>query len=392
MITIKKTVWMLIFFSLGLTACSSPNKTKSISTNIYTVSARDQVTPLYFTGTIAPLEIVNIASPVDGNVKKLYFRYGERVKKNQELLLLQSDKLMTDYQTALTSFLEAKDKYLASKVQMEGTEELYQAGLIPRNDYQNDKSNLADNYLSYTQAENKLKSILKNAKGFLNEDADITQLNLEDEAEVQKALNVKLNELSIQASNYGIILMPIKEGGSSSDDSAKILREGSQVKQGQTLVSLGDFSGLSININVNEININAIKPGQAVKVTGVAFPDITLDGKVMSIDVQAAAAENGGGLPTFPVTIVVPHLTPQQQETIHIGMSAKVELFIQNGKQIMIPIKAIVEKNGQSYVQLVTSENPLKTQEVLVQTGQPEINDVVIKQGLKVGDKILVNH
>ncbi len=374
-------------------ACSD-NKAKNSNQKyqIITVNKKASNTVLYLSGTINPLDIVNVPSPADGTVAKIYFHYGQTVKKNDILLTINSNKLMEQYQDALTGYLKAKDSYLNNKLKMEGSEDLYKSGLISRNEYEQDRSALADAYLSYNESQSKLQTILVSTKGYLTETEDLTNLTIEDIDKVRKALAVNLNELTIRSPTYGIILMPLKDddSGSGSGDT-KQLKEGSSVKENGTLVSIGDFKGLSIKVNINEININFIQPGQKVVVTGVAFPNITLQGHVSSVDVQAVSSDSGG-LPTFPVTVVVPNLTEKQRETIHIGMSAQVELTVEGAKQIIVPIKAVIQKDNVPFVEKVISEKPLKTKLIQVVTGQPDVNEVVIKEGLQVGDKILVNH
>src|SRR3989344_3806694 len=43
-----------------------------------------------------------------------------------------------------------------------------------------------------------------------------------------------------------------------------------------------------------EVNINRIKPGARVTVTGIAFPGVTLQGEVSSVASQAQSASEGG--------------------------------------------------------------------------------------------------
>ncbi len=392
---LKKYFVIFFCFNLlvyGLSACSKKEEHhQQPSYHIITVAKQVQNQTLYLSGTIKPIDIVNVPSPVEGTVGKLYFHYGQRVKKGEVLLTVKSSKLMQQYQDALTGFLKAKDTYLNSKVKMEGTEDLYNSGLVSKNEYDQGRSELANNYLSFMQSKSKLDNILKSAKGYINVAEDLTKLSIEDLNQVQKALSVQLTELAIHSPTFGIILMPIKDNNGDGDSSAKILKPGSEVKENATLISIGDFTGLSVNVSINEININSIIPGQQVIVTGVAFPGITLKGKVNSIDVQAVNSQSGG-LPTFPVTIVVPQLSKKERQTIHIGMSAQIQLVIKGEPAINIPIKAVEEKNGMAYVKKVISEKPLKTKDVMVTTGQPSIGNVVIKSGLNVGDKILVNN
>jgi HlyD family secretion protein len=157
------------------------------------------------------------------------------------------------------------------------------------------------------------------------------------------------------------------------------------VKQGDLLALIGDVSGLTIHINVNEFNVNQLIVGQKVIVTGTAFPQYNLQGHIASVDRQGQA--NQGGLPVFPVEVIVPTLTSEQQAVIHMGMSAKVEITIESEPVISVPLAAVFEKNGMSYVKVQKNK---KIQDVLVKTGQTTENAVVIEANLKAGDNIVI--
>ena len=176
-------------------------------------------------------------------------------------------------------------------------------------------------------------------------------------------------------------LLPTKNEGSD----VKKFSKGELVKQGDLLALIGDVSGLTIHINVNEFNVNQLKVGQKVSVTGTAFPQFTLDGKIASVDRQGQVSQ--GSVSLFPVEVIVPNLTAEQQAVIHMGMSAKVEIMISTEPVISVPIAAVFEKNGISYVKM---KKNFKTEDVQVKTGQTTENSVVIETNVKPGDKLVI--
>jgi len=140
---------------------------------------------------------------------------------------------------------------------------------------------------------------------------------------------------------------------------------------------------------VSEIDINRVKPGQKAIVTSAALPGMTFKGLVKSVGSQARLANGGGGLATFPVTVIVPKLTPKQRKFIRVGMSAKIEISIANPKKIMVPIAAVKQKDGKITVTIVDASGQHKT--VPVRTGRTTpMGMVVIESGIKSGEKIFV--
>jgi hypothetical protein len=140
---------------------------------------------------------------------------------------------------------------------------------------------------------------------------------------------------------------------------------------------------LRIRINVNEFSVNQLKPGQKVKITGSAFPDVILTGEIVAIDRQAQSTQ--GGVPAFSVEISVPTLSTKEQTVIHVGMSAKIEINIQGDTQMSLPLAAVIERNGAAYVK-IKEAGVIK--EKRVKTGQTTLDSIVIEEGLKPGDKI----
>ena len=193
------TIYFIILSLLLITACSKHSKNSAADT--LTVMSENQQTPLYFTGSVKPIHVVTIVSPVDGTVATRKFQYGSEVKSGQLLLTLSSNALTKDYQTTLTSFLTAKQKYADSQNTMAGTKYLYHAGLIAKNDYLNGVSNLSDTNLSYIQTRVQLEKILSLIKVPTKE---IKLLSIGETQAIEKALNKTISAIPIQAATYGL--------------------------------------------------------------------------------------------------------------------------------------------------------------------------------------------
>jgi len=354
------------------------DKTKTEKT--FTVRAKSFSTKLFFNGSIKPLSLVNVQSPVEGAVVSRDFRYGEKVKKGQLLFKINSEQLIKDYNAALTSYLRAKEKLQLSKTKATSSKELYDLGIIARNEYEQDVSALHDNQIEFIQALHTLQNITTTDKSSIE---TLKQLTIEDMPKIEKALKLKYSYLDVTAPKDGIALFP---PDSDSDDSGGgKVNVGSQVKLGQVLVSIGDLTGISADVSVTEVNIDKIKKGQKVIITGVAFPHHILHGYVKDVTAQASAASSGG-LPSFPATVVVKKLTDEQRILIRVGMSAKIQVDIKHKNVFMVPIDAIFQKQGQSRVKKKVGN---KIIEVPVTTGSTTFNDVEIRRGVKDGDQLI---
>ena len=146
------------------------------------------------------------------------------------------------------------------------------------------------------------------------------------------------------------------------------------------------MSGLSVTLDVNEVDINQLQSGQKATITGSAFPGITLQGYVEHIEKQASSKNSN--LPTFTTHITIPQLTAEQAQVIHVGMSAKIKINLEENDVIMIPIKAVFQENGQSKVK-VKNELTNQIDSIPVITGKTNLSEVSIEQGLRPGDVIV---
>ena len=387
----QKNILIVSFLSLiiFITGCHNEKNKQQQQLKTVTAALRAVPTELFYTGTISPVRVNNITSTVDGTVKQLFFKYGQKVDNGQLLMIISSPKLQDDYRTAVTNYLKAKEDNANSIVNFRGSTELKDAGIISEQEYLSEKSSYDNTAIAYLNAQYQLEQTIAKIPGVSK---TLESLSLDDLSTISKILQIQYDNLQIIAPAPGIILMPEKTEGGAADsgtgDSDKKLIEGAQVKQGQVLVSIGDLSGLATTVQVSELAINQIKTGQAVIVTSDALPGIEFHGFVKSVGAQAQPSPEGG-LATFPVVINVPTITTEQAQLIRVGMTTKIEIVVENKPKILIPLAAVFQKNGISMVTILDPKTG-KTQDVPVQTGQTSVSDVTIISGIKPGDQVVV--
>lgn len=359
---------------------TAANKTEST----ITVATKPNNIELFFKARIEPIKKTNISSPIDAVVKSINFTYGQRITKGQLLLVLSSEQLKKDYQDALTAFLKAKADYHNQRLKSEGLEELWKIQALSKNQYIEEKQQITNIFLSYRQAEQRLKELAEKIHD--QKLSDLTKLNVDEINKIERALAANTGEMSIVAPSDGIALYPEKTEADQDSTNSRLL-EGTAIKAGQGLLEIGDMSGLALYINVNEININSIKPGQKVNITGVAFPNILLHGQVKEVDIQAKN-NLSSGLPTFPVKIEVAKVAESELRQIHVGMSAEVKLTIEQPPAIRVPLRTLIIKDNKTFAKLIDKEGKIKEVEVI--TGHTTLDEVVIAKGLQAGDKLVV--
>ena len=88
-------------------------------------------------------------------------------------------------------------------------------------------------------------------------------------------------------------------------------------------------------------NVRRSGPAHAVRISGPAFPDMELEGRVVYVSSEATPAP-GRNLPTFEVTAVVDRLDEKQRDIVRLGMSAdmKIEVY-RNDQALTVPVEAV---------------------------------------------------
>ena len=301
----KQTLILLIMM-ITLAACS--REPKIPGAHFITAEARTSSNTLFYSGTIQPLQTLVIPTPADGVIVDMAFQYGEQVKPGQLLYLLSSTKFLSDYKTALLQYVKAKSEFNNNQSQLKEGEFLHKNQLISDDDFKMKQTNFYAAQLALVQAKDALESLIHQLD---IKDVNLYNLTIADIDKITQAMHLHMNSenLRVIAPAAGVIL-----SASKNEDETKKWLKGDAVKQGDVLAVIGDMSGVSVHIKVNELTVNQLHPGQKVTITGIAFPEEQLQGEIKRVDRQGEVAN--GGQPTFSVQIVVPKLTEKQQKEI----------------------------------------------------------------------------
>ena len=156
------------------------------------------------------------------------------------------------------------------------------------------------------------------------------------------------------------------------------------------LAVIFDLSGLKLTINVSELNISQLQPGQEVEITAEALPDQVFYGVVDAVSINGTTTK---GFTTYPVTIVL-----EEFGDLNPGMnvSAKVIIF-QETNALCIPVSAVnsdgtilVAAPGALSEDGSTVIDPSKAEWRTVTLGSGDQEYVSVTEGLEEGEVVLV--
>ena len=158
---------------------------------------------------------------------------------------------------------------------------------------------------------------------------------------------------------------------------------GDQVSVGLAAFRIDDLSGLLVDVQVSEVDINNISVGQPVTLTFDAISGKTYNGQVVEV---SQAGDLSSGAVNFTVTA---KLTDGDAQ-VKPGMTAAVNIVTNkvNG-QILVPNQAVRLVNGKRVVYILVNGIP-KLVEVTLGVSS-DTQSVVLKSDLKVGDLVILN-
>ncbi|NIV70044.1 MAG: HlyD family efflux transporter periplasmic adaptor subunit [Phycisphaerae bacterium] len=281
--------------------------------------------------------------------------------------------------------IEVKEKQLAVQSfdiqhkQAVDTLDLYKRYDFPKetekflSDYEEAKRELERTYA-------RTRSLLAQAKAKL-ENAEATfALQTEQVAKLER----QIAACTILAPSPGIVVY-----GTSADWHRRRedpIEVGDMVHQGQKIFTIPNSNVMGVQLSVHESSVDKVKPGQYATITVEAFPDQTFSGKVIKV-APLPDPQHGwlsAGVRVYSTNVEI----DGAYDYIRPGMSAKVEILIEELKDVMIvPIQVVANRAGRKVCYISTPQGPKERE---VKTGAFNDTFVQILEGLQVGEEVLL--
>ncbi len=158
---------------------------------------------------------------------------------------------------------------------------------------------------------------------------------------------------------------------------------GDQVATGDPAFRVDDLSGLLVDVDVSEVDINSVATGQPATLTLDAVAGMTYHATVEQV---SQAGDNTSGAVNFTVTVRMTDADAQ----VKPGMTAAVNIIVkQVSNKLLVPNRAVRFVNAQRVVYVLKDSKPV---EVQVELGASSDTMSVLASGdLKEGDLLILN-
>ncbi len=335
--TLKKYRWglvlLLVIVAGGYYAYGyfqAQNKPKSAGRQVK-VELGDIVAVVSATGTISPVDNINVSSKITGLITEVKVVENQHVKANDVLVVLDDTK------------------YRA---------QVAQAG-----------ARLANAESNYERARK-----MTNAGGYSRQQMDAAKMDFDVATATYDDAVSNLEDTVIKAPISGMVIgKPIPAGQTVSPG----------ISNPMVLLTIADLAKMQIEALIDESDIGKIKLGQKVSFTVDAYPEKTFAGKVAVISNKANVQQNVVYYSVFidvesPEGLLKPTMTARV--SVHIGERNNV---------LIVPTLAIKDNKGQRFVQVLRNGQS-QPESVKIITGMSSEDRIEVVSGLQQGDTIVL--
>ncbi len=297
--------------------------------------------------------------------------FGRFEDKRLDLEQTQAQYEQTQLDTSLV-LREARDeivnlRYTIEEKQLVLEQSQYEPpAIIKQNEYQKEK---AERDLSQALERYRIKEMQEKARM-----VEVSAKVRENQTEVSQ-MEAILDKYTVTAPENGMVIYHSGRGGK--------VRQGSQVSSWNPVVAtLPDLTTMQSITYINEVDIRKVKAGQIVEIGLDAFPEKKLTGQVTKVANVGQQRPNSDAK-VFEVFIKINENDPLLRPSMTTSNAIIAEKL---NDVLYVPLEAIyVQNDSINYVYL---RKGIKQE---VQLGLANSNNVVIENGLDVGDRVYLS-
>ncbi|OPA76529.1 efflux transporter periplasmic adaptor subunit [Campylobacter pinnipediorum subsp. pinnipediorum] len=321
-------------------------------------------------GEIFATELIDVGAQVGGQIKKLYVKLGDNVKKGDLIAEIDSStqQNMVDNRKAQLFIYEAqlnsaKVEKQTAEYKLERIKSLFAKGA-------SSKQNLEDMQSAYASINAKVAEL----------EAQIRQAKI--------ALNtarIDLGYTKIIAPKDGTIIFVAVEEGQTLNS----------VQSAPTIVNIADLSRVKMKIQIAEGDITKIKVGANVSYTILSEPNKTFSAKISSIDPALTTLSNGrystnGSSLENAVYYYAQSIVDNSSGLLRIGMSTQNSIDVAQVKDaVIVPALAIKQKGDKKFISILKQGDVVEEREVKVGISNNLSTQII--SGIDVGDNVITS-
>ncbi len=310
-------------------------KKASIAAQTVKLSKQNVTTSVTATGTVEPVDQVDVGTQVSGIINHIYADYNSPVKKGQLLAELDKTNLQESVNNALAQYNASLNELNYYQQNYNRQNNMYKSGVISKADYEQAAYQVKNSQETVSQR----KTALAQAR-------------------------TNLSYANIYAPIDGIIL-------------SREVEEGQTVAASMTTPTLftiaKDITKMQVEADVDEADIGGVEVGQRVSFTVDAYPQEEFSGRVRQVRLSATTESN-----VVTYTVIIDADNPEQK--LKPGLTATITIFTQELKDIdTVPASAIAFSPDTETLQKYYQQNQITAKIPEIKTGKNKEKYIWIK-------------
>lgn len=367
---IKRTIWLLLAVVLiaVLWAIFRPKEEVNYITDEVQRSNLNQI--VNATGEISAAQLVDVGAQASGQIKKLYVKLGQQVKKGDLIASIDSTTQLNTLNTNKARLDTYRAQLVSAQVALR----------VKQRAFDRERALLAQDATSKADWEN-AQDALAAAK------ANVAELRSQIR-QTQIAINTSEADLGytrITAPMDGtVVSIPVEEGQTVNAS-----------QNTPTIVQLADLSKMLNKMQIAEGDISKVKAGMSLTFTTLADNTKKRHAKLDVVDPGLTTMSQGSYNTSTDTTDTAIYyyaraLVPNDDGTLHIGMTTQNNILVKSVKGVLtVSNQAIKYRQGKKIVMVL--DNNQQVHPVQVETGITDGMRTEIVKGLKEGDKVVVS-
>ena len=330
------------------------------------------------TGEIFATELIDVGAQVSGQIKKLYVKLGDQVKKGDMIASIDSSTQQNSVDNKEAQLAIYKAQLESAKVALN----------IAKTQFDRENALFSKNATSKQEFETAKNTFSSNSAKIKELEAQIKQTNIE-----LSTAKINLGYTKITAPRDGTVVSVQVE-------------EGQTVNANQTtptIVNIADLSHVKMKMQIAEGDITKIKVGTPVEYSILSEPTKKFQTTVSSIDPGLTTLSDGSygssssskssysssSSSSSAVYYYAQSIVDNKDGILRIGMTTQNELLIANVEgAIIVPSIGIKKDENGTFVYVLKDGKPVKT---AVKTGIKDNLDTQIISGINEGDEIITS-
>lgn len=322
------------------------------------------------TGEISAAQLVDVGAQASGQIKKLYVKLGQQVKKGDLIASIDSTTQLNTLNTNKARLDTYRAQLVSAQVALR----------VKQRAFDRERALLAQEATSKADWEN-AQDALAAAK------ANVAELRSQIR-QTQIAINTSEADLGytrITAPMDGtVVSIPVEEGQTVNAS-----------QNTPTIVQLADLSKMLNKMQIAEGDMSKVKAGMSLTFTTLADNTKKRHAKLDVVDPGLTTMSQGSYNTSTDTTDTAIYyyaraLVPNDDGALHIGMTTQNNILVKSVKGVLtVSNQAIKHRQGKKIVMVL--DNNQQVHPVQVETGITDGMRTEIVKGLKEGDKVVVS-